>query len=235
MGERVFVRRWTRAWLLTCLLFVSFTLLVLVLASPLALSALDTGDRDWRRLSEIGQTYGAVSTLISILTLGGITVSLLLQSRSARLDHEQVPRTIHMELMKMALEDPELLACWGGAATGEVVPTQRQSIYINLVVSFWEMNLEVGRSEAQVKLAADGLFSGPLGREFWRTNRLVREADTKPKQQLHRLLDERWQIANRREEAKKLASAVHSERSGHEAGEEKLDPSEDEVESAPQA
>lgn len=233
----VTARRWTRIWLLVSSVLVGLVVLVLVLGSPLALSVLDeTGDHDWRRLSEIGQTYGAVSVLLSAMTLGGIAVSLVLQSRSARLDLEQGPHVIHMDLLKMALEDPDLMACWGGVETDKArMPNRRQYLYMNMIVSFWEMTLEVGnKREAQLKVAADGLFSGPLGRAFWQENRLVREADTKPKRQLHHLLDERLEVAMRRE-MNKLAVPAESEAAGHEAETDGVQPRspDSDVEEAP--
>jgi hypothetical protein len=52
-----------------------------VVLSPLVIGRLGaTNDAQWRRLSDIGQTYGAASAVLSVLALIGITFSLIIQS-----------------------------------------------------------------------------------------------------------------------------------------------------------
>ena len=108
---------------------------MLVLASPLALPVLDdVGDRDWRRLSEIGQTYGAVSAVLSALALGGVAGSLALQRqpaeldrRSAKLDRELAFRSVHTELLMFGIQNPDLLEMFGRWARAES-PNERPGI-----------------------------------------------------------------------------------------------------------
>ena len=59
-------------------------LLAIVAPSPLALTALLNFKLNWSRLSSIGQTYGAVSALLSSLAISGIAISLLYQARDSR-------------------------------------------------------------------------------------------------------------------------------------------------------
>ncbi len=60
----------------------AFVFLALVILSPFALRVLATSfGLNWSNLSNIGQTYGAVSALITALALGGVVVSLLYQAR----------------------------------------------------------------------------------------------------------------------------------------------------------
>jgi hypothetical protein len=168
----------------------------LVVLSPLGLGVLDeAGDRDWRRLSEIGQTYGAVTALLSVLALGGVVGSLVLQSRASRLDRELAHRTIHVELMKMAIDDPTLLRIWGRWGT-ETPENQRYYAYINLFVSFWEMAYDARiRTSEELAASADGLFASELGRSFWKDRGASRVAASRRMRELHALLDERWQRA----------------------------------------
>jgi hypothetical protein len=52
--------------------------LILVILSPLVLRLLASSfNLNWSNLSNIGQTYGAVSALITALALGGVVISLL--------------------------------------------------------------------------------------------------------------------------------------------------------------
>src|SRR5690242_93952 len=89
--------------------------LAAIALSPLALLAFKrTNGVDWTRLSEIGQTYGAASAVVSALALGGVALSLFLQTRQSRAEQVQAIRGIHTELVRMELEDlPLYLPCWG--------------------------------------------------------------------------------------------------------------------------
>jgi hypothetical protein len=183
------------------LLLIVLAALALVLASPLALTRLDegAGDRDWRRLSEIGQTYGAVSALLSALALGGVLVSLLLQRQSARLDREQAQRALHVELMRMAIESPELQDCFGPFGDGLSELERRQWTYINQVVLLSEMRFEVGGvDEAWVRGSASELFGSPISRRWWAYVRERRTTSTRRRRRLHEILDEEWQTATQR-------------------------------------
>src|SRR5215471_21034949 len=69
------------------LTFLVITLgsLALVLISPILLRQLDRiKGIDWSLLSNIGQTYGAASAILSAVALIGISISLLVQVRQAK-------------------------------------------------------------------------------------------------------------------------------------------------------
>ena len=50
---------------------------------------------DWPSLSDVGQTYGAVSALVTALALGGVMISLLYQARDVSTARSQATRTFH--------------------------------------------------------------------------------------------------------------------------------------------
>jgi hypothetical protein len=68
---------------------------ILVALSPLALTGLDGLSKDWQRLAEIGETYGAISALVSSFALGGVVISLLHQARAGHTVREQGERAEH--------------------------------------------------------------------------------------------------------------------------------------------
>ncbi|GAA2486966.1 DUF6082 family protein [Winogradskya humida] len=140
-----------------------------VLLSPFALSRLPAGERvDWGTLSDVGQTYGAASAVLSVLALGGVAVSLHMQRRESKAAREQSIRGLHTELLRMALDDETFLECWGSIGDPVDVAWYRQHIYLNLIVSHWQMMWEIGAlTEAHLRLTAAGLFGGPLGRRYW--------------------------------------------------------------------
>ena len=68
--------------------------LALVILSPLALRALARSfDLNWSNLSNVGQTYSAVSALLTALALGGVVISLLYQAKDVSTACSQAIRT----------------------------------------------------------------------------------------------------------------------------------------------
>jgi hypothetical protein len=150
----------------------SALIFVLIVLSPFALRLLAHGRRDdWALLSDIGQTYGAISALLSAGALTGVAVSVFIQIKELRHNREQAARAIQFDLLKMALEDPVYLQCVGPAAGapegGE--DWSRQSIYINLLLNFWQMRWEFGdMTEEEIRGAGrDELFASEVGRRYW--------------------------------------------------------------------
>jgi hypothetical protein len=144
----------------------------LVIISPLALTKLEGLRKDWAELSSIGQTYGAISALISSLALGGVVVSLLYQARAGRTAREQSIRTLQQQLIQMEMEDPTLMTAIG-APWGLRIPADsariREHLYIHMWTSFWAGNFVVGEMTAStVKTAARSeLFNSSAGRRYW--------------------------------------------------------------------
>jgi uncharacterized protein DUF6082 len=147
-------------------------ILGLVLLSPFALRAIAHYQKDWSQLSYIGQTYSAVSALLSSLALAGVVVSLLYQARDSQTTHEQVTRTFHHELLKMEMEDPALMtavgAPWDLSIPAESEPI-RQYLYIQMWVSFLAGNYVIGEtSEPVVRYIAEHeIFRSNAGRMYW--------------------------------------------------------------------
>ena len=71
----------------------------LILLSPLLLRQIATlGGVDWTKLSDIGQTYGAASAILSALAVGGVAISLFLQANQGRANQVQMIREYQREL-----------------------------------------------------------------------------------------------------------------------------------------
>ncbi|MEU7885854.1 DUF6082 family protein [Microbispora bryophytorum] len=169
----------------------------LTVASPVALSKIATSaDVDWEQLSYIGQTYGAASAIFSALALTGVAATLMLQARQARTARKEVERNHHFQLMEMAINNPELLACWGAVDSGRQARISRQRLYLNLIISYWEMMYEVGETSTQMlrSNAQTVLFSQQLGHDFWtdiRTDRLA-VANNARQRRFWKILDEEY-------------------------------------------
>ncbi len=145
-------------------------LLAVILVSPLLLLRL-LGDRDdWITMSNIGQAYGGISAVLSAAGLFGIGISVRLQFRQAALITLFDARQRHIEVMKMSIDDPELLqAVDPDIATS---PHCRKIIYANLMMNSWFVNWKIGEmSDAQIRHYASRMFTSPIAREWWSTHR----------------------------------------------------------------
>ncbi|MFG2051312.1 DUF6082 family protein [Micromonospora sp. NPDC048935] len=88
-------------------------------------------------------------------------------------------RALHNDLLKMAIDDPALLECWGPIEDAADIGWFRKHVYANLIVSHWQLMWEVDVLTAQhLEVLADQFFKGHVGRRFWaeaRTPRMTAE------------------------------------------------------------
>ena len=144
----------------------------LVVLSPFALTELAGLKINWLKLSNVGQTYGAVSALLSSFALVGIAISLLYQSRDNQNAREQTTRNLQFELIRMAMGDPSLMTA-SGAPWDLDIPSDsssiRQFLYVQLWVSFLGGNFTIGElPESAVRhIAGHELFRSEAGRNYW--------------------------------------------------------------------
>jgi hypothetical protein len=150
-----------------CLIAIS-----LIAFSPVALTRLEGLSKEWGKLSNIGQAYGAISALISSLALAGVIVSLLYQARAGHTAREQSMRTLQQELIRMEMADPTLMtamgAPWGLPIAAESAKI-REHLYIHMWTTFWAGNYVVGELTAPAvrKLVRSELFNSRAGRTYW--------------------------------------------------------------------
>lgn len=182
------------------ILALSLTLFVVVVLSPMALRVIGNlrGGMDWGQLSNIGQTYGAASALLSAMALAGIGISVVLQAKELLAARRLSTRTLHIELLRMAMEDPALLQCWGFPREGFTLDQSRQIGYFNLIFSHWEMLWELGDiSEELMQVDAKAIFSNEIGRWYWREYGAQRDfypANTHGKR-LRQIFEDEFQLA----------------------------------------
>lgn len=122
---------------------VSTAILLVVIAlvaSPLAvvLIADQTVGVEWARLSDIGETYGAASAVLSGLAVVGVAISLIVQTRQLRVGQIQAMRVMQLELMRLLLEDPTLVTI-SPTSLGVSREQWRREIYLNLLFKYLEM------------------------------------------------------------------------------------------------
>jgi Family of unknown function (DUF6082) len=166
------LRMTNRRLTVTSLIVAAFVFLTLVILSPLALHAwANSFGLNWSSLSNIGQTYGAVSALITALALGGVVISLWYQAREVSATRAHAVRTFHFDLLRMELEDEGHM--WAsGAPWGAALPADyqhlRRHIFVHMWLSFWQSQFLLNEMSARsVRGAARELFFGKAAREYW--------------------------------------------------------------------
>jgi hypothetical protein len=148
----------------------SVLLIALIALSPLALKEVRfLPGLDWSRLSNIGQTYGAASALLTGLALIGVTGSLLFQARAVQASREQSSREHGAHLVEMSLNDPVYQRCWGDDPESHVAPDDwRQRVYLNLIMSYWDRDYLLGAlDDGELRHALDHFFRGEAARRWW--------------------------------------------------------------------
>lgn len=168
---------------------------IVVATSPLALDLFGGSADSWARRGDIGQTYGAAAALLSVLALAGVAASLVLQARESKANREHASRLIHTDLLKMAMDDPAYLECWGPYSSATDPLARRQAMYVNLILSYWESRYELGQlTEAHLREAASHMFGASPGREFWADARALRTdtSESRRARRFHHILDEEY-------------------------------------------
>ena len=152
---------------------------ILALAAPLAIRQL-TRSFDLEP-SEIAAGYQAASALVSATALCALATSLWYQVKQTRVSQNEAARSLQLDLVKMALDDPVFSAAVGWNTTDDIhARLSRQHVYLNQWFMYMQMNFETdGLSESGIRsILQDEFFQG-LGVEFWRQSRhrYIGEAD----------------------------------------------------------
>ncbi|MES9541602.1 DUF6082 family protein [Actinomadura sp. NPDC000600] len=180
------------------LCLITLVVIVLIGASPWALRAFGGPTARWERLSFIGQTYGAASALLAALALIGIAATLIFQAHDTKIAREEARRIAIAELLKMAMDDPALDEAWGPVPADADRKARRQLMYVNMIISEWQMSFETkALPETRLRAISHEMFSGRPGRAFWEEARQVRlnTAGSKRARRFHEILDEEYGLA----------------------------------------
>jgi hypothetical protein len=143
----------------------------------------------WSRLSDVGQTFGVLSAMISGLALGAVVVTARIQFREMQRNRSEMQRQLeflaqnrselhraaelsHLDLLlkilKMSIDDPMLAAVWPEYEPGLSEERNRQYLYANIIYQFnWASAQMNEYSEEQVLEHMRYLFTSPLMRAYW--------------------------------------------------------------------
>ena len=171
-----------------------FTGIVLLAGVGIAALIGRSGSTDmWVRWGNIGQTFESVNTVFSGLAFMALVVTFAIQFQELRMQRIELKmqreamrvssdrsadadlRMLHIELIKMAIHDPQLAAVW--PEFEPVLPTEhnRQYMYANLIIQNVWLNVRIGNyssDEAQGMLRY--MFSNPVMRNYWAASEPIR-------------------------------------------------------------
>jgi hypothetical protein len=183
-------RRWLRVLLTSGLLATGLILIAGSLVVP-ALLLLHVDDRTLNRWSQIGQAVSPMGVFFSGIAFIGITITLFLQRRELHNQREQLAiardeqqrgseialRQLHTDLIKMAIEDPELRGVWPPIAPG-IVETKKDH-YCNLILNLQKVAHETHTIELEeLRAALAYLMASRDMYIFWEKARTARVSIT---------------------------------------------------------
>lgn len=183
-------RRWFRILLTSTALLAGLILVAGSLIVP-TLLLLHVDDKTLSRWSQIGQAISPVGVFFSGVAFIGIALTLFLQRRELQnqraelaiaMDEQQrtsevALRQLHTDLIKMAIEDPELRDVWPPLAPG--VGETKKDHYCNLILNLQKVAYEAHTIElAELRAALAYLMTSRDMYRFWEKARAARMAIT---------------------------------------------------------
>lgn len=161
-----------------------------------ALLARQVAAADWSRWSDVGQTFGALSSIISGLALVAVVVTARAQFQEMRQNRRELEyqrqllasnhaelqraaqanhRMLHLEILRMSINDADLARVWPSFSPDLPAELNRQYLYANLIYQFNWTSLQLGDySDDEIVANLRYLFASPLMRDYWRAAEYAR-------------------------------------------------------------
>jgi hypothetical protein len=178
---------------------INLTILVglfLVAGSPFALSSIARFEPNWALLSNIGQTYGAISALLAAIGISGVAITIVLQIRESQRSRADAIRQRHYDLSRMAMDDPSLTEISEGSTQFSSFKERKLMMYVNLQLQFWLMLWEIDNlPENTLRGYLIDLFETGPGRRYWKTfgvPRMSMETGARKEERFFRVVNEEY-------------------------------------------
>ncbi|GII75729.1 hypothetical protein Sru01_07110 [Sphaerisporangium rufum] len=183
-------RRWLHVLLVNLALLTGVAMVALGVVVPVVLLS-EADDTRLHRWSEIGQAVAPVGVFYSGVAFVAIALTLFLQGRELRNQREELAiareeqmrsseialRELHTDLIRMAIEDPELRQVWPEIAAG--VTVTKRDHYCNLILNLQKVAYETHTIElAELRGALQHLMASRDMYGFWAKARMARVAIT---------------------------------------------------------
>ncbi|MGW0555318.1 DUF6082 family protein [Streptomyces sp. NPDC002926] len=157
-----------------------------------AVESREGGLADAAARSQVGNYFGGANAIFSGLAFLSLVVALLLQYQELRMQRRELAdqrdeltrsrealhrnaeaglRSLHMQLMRMAMDDPDLAAVWNDYP-GVSVEETRQNLYANLIYAHFVLAHDWNRyTDEELMHHAQSLQSSEPFRRYWDLSR----------------------------------------------------------------
>lgn len=151
----------------------------------------------WQNWGNVGQAFEAVAAVFAAFGFAALVVTFLMQLKELQLQRKELSlqrhemsqtqaelhrsaeadlRRLHVELLRMAIDDEELGAVWPDP-DGQPHSARRQFWYANLIYHHQRLALELGQlDEEAISVILRWLFRNPIMREYWKSGAEPRAA-----------------------------------------------------------
>jgi hypothetical protein len=172
-------------------------LVPLIGVGTVAILAQHGSDNTWTRWSNVGDTFGAINSVLSGLALMAMIVIFWMQQQELREQRSELAaqreslaqtqahllrsananlRELHFELIKLSIGDPDLAKVWPWDNPAVPQRKRRQYMYANLIYQHMLLSLRSDYPEDQVRASLKHLFTSPTVREYWRFSSKARQS-----------------------------------------------------------
>lgn len=128
---------------------------------------------DWKQLSDIGQAFGIISTLLSAIGLLGVVASLRYQRQQTIAAQYQAVREIRTQLLQFAINNPHYLRSWGYREVHAGIDSADYA-YMSLVFSYHKMAFALGAlRKLELFRSCSLMFENQVAVRFWADAREV--------------------------------------------------------------
>lgn len=156
--------------------------------------------KTWQDWSNIGQAFEAVAAVFAAFGFAALVITFVMQFKELQLQRQELAlqrhemsqtqselhrsaeadlRRLHVELLRMAIEDEALGAVWpdlDGASYPHDV--RRQFWYANLIYQHQRLAMEFSDyDEHKIRLVLRRLFRSPVMRAYWAAGAQARRSD----------------------------------------------------------
>ncbi|WP_345357105.1 DUF6082 family protein [Actinoallomurus liliacearum] len=151
------------------------------------------------QLANIGQAYEGAISLLTIFTLLGVVISVVLQVKEVKANRMQNLRSMHLGLMQIALSDPIYGRTWtaSGAATSKERLQEVQ--FINIVFWFLMLQWELGEmTESRLRETfSKEMFPNAASREYWEHagEIVTKGAETRKQMRFYAIVEQEYRKA----------------------------------------
>lgn len=185
-------------------IFLGSTVFILVFGIAVDVAMANTlPDREWQRWSNIGQAFESVAAVFAAFGLAALVITFVMQFKELQLQRQELAlqrhemrqtqaelhrsaeadlRRLHVELLRMAIDDEGLGAVWPDAdSANHPHSVRRQFWYANLVYQHQRLAMEFSDYDAdRMQPVLRRLFRSPVMRAYWVAGAEARACDLVP-------------------------------------------------------